>query len=232
MADAHGDYDAVSRALGAHNLDEVTPVFAGDFINGGYDSARVLQLIQDSGAIALAGNHEWGLLKVLTDPESCDAEDWRVGTHPTLMVSYGLVPTRDRLQDREELRQAMEDRGHLAVIYGMRPYLETATAVIVHAGVEPTSSWEEQKEALDALWTPERRHLEKPPQIFDPNLELASLTEIPEAVTSKDVVSGHLHLSARAQRVHPRRIQLGSAPPFTPVFALELPARRITPYER
>lgn len=232
MADAHGSYEPVARALDAHNLDEVTPVFAGDFINGGYESARVLQLIQDSGAIAVAGNHEYGLLKVLTDPESCDASDWRVGTHRTLMTSYGLRPTRDPLRARDELLEAMGERGHLAVIYGLRPYLETATAVIVHAGLEPTSTWEEQRAALDAAWTPERRLAEKPPQIFDPDFKLASMTELPAGVTDKDVVSGHWHLPYSARRVYPRRIQLGSAPPFEPVFALELPLRTITPYER
>lgn len=232
MADVHGSYEAAARALDSYDLAEVTPVFAGDFINGGPSSARVIQLIEDSGAIALAGNHEHGLFKVLTSPENCDNEDWRVGIHKTLLSSYGLRRTRDRMRDREQLHAAMQERGHLAVIESMRPYLETETAIIVHAGLEPTSAWEDQKEELDAIWTPERRHLEKPAQIFDLDYCLASLTELPETVTAKDVASGHFHLPPHARRMHERRIHLGSAPPLNPIFALELPARQITVYSR
>lgn len=237
LADVHGDYETAARALEANDLSEVQPIFAGDFINIGPDTAKILDLIIDSEAVALAGNHEWWLRNRLNNPPNERQASLIVGvpslsSGAAILASYGIAVNGNRAEMRQALKEAMEERGHLGVLDKAPPYLELSDFIIIHAGVLNWLAWEEQKADLDAQSTPEKRGLVRPRQIFDSSHNLASIVDIPDDVTTKTVVSGHWHIpDSDIPRIYPKRIFLGSRP-NEPLPVLKIPEREITFFDR
>jgi hypothetical protein len=202
--DLHGQYELAARALERYDLGTVTPVFAGDFIDIGPDSAKLVTLIrkaQAEGAVALTGNHEWVCRNVLSPEENPLVAEWRdliwPGYESGLLESYGLERTGNRQHDAEQLSERMTAAGDLEFLRDeLLPSFETDDFVVVHAGPVPDQPWAAQREALEWAAGPAERLGEEPRQIFDHALAMPAA--IPESVDRRCFVTGHAHLSESA----------------------------------
>jgi serine/threonine protein phosphatase 1 len=75
LSDVHGFVEPVQRMVDYYDND-VHYVFNGDCVDRGPDSKGVLDIIQETGADLILGNHEWVLLAALTERESSRKWGW------------------------------------------------------------------------------------------------------------------------------------------------------------
>lgn len=115
--DTHGFYELVVRVLDNYDLDKVKPIFLGDIIDRGPDSAKLIGLVRSIGALALVGNHEWTLRNALGEPEDHRSRYWCKSRWPgyekRLLESYGLERTEDWAVNAARLSEVMADNGDL-----------------------------------------------------------------------------------------------------------------------
>lgn len=202
--DLHGQYELAARALENYDLGTVTPIFAGDFIDIGPDSAKLVGLIrtaQAEGAVALTGNHEWVCRNALAEDTDPMVAEWRdfiwPGYESGLLESYGVERTGNRQHDAKQLSERMTAAGDLEFIQNeLLTSFETDNFVVVHAGPEPDQPWAAQREALEWAAGPDERLGEEPRQIFDHALAMPAA--IPESVDRRCFVTSHVHLSESA----------------------------------
>lgn len=145
IGDIHGQADALDALL-----DRVRPtsddrlVLLGDYINGGPDSARVLDRVGeliDDGAVALRGNHDEVFEQALLSDHNF--ETWLGYVGPETPDSYrrlGLDPTRENIVDR-----------HARVLARLRDWHADPEAIFIHARLDPDLPMEDQPRA-DLLW--------------------------------------------------------------------------------
>lgn len=211
--DTHGRYDLVARAMDFYDLDKITPVFLGDFLDRGTQTKELLNLVRSIGAISVVGNHEWVLRNALADRNDrqsihCCNVNWPKYEHMTL-DSYAITRSRDWHKNRDRLHAVMEETGDLEFLNSLPPYFETDSFIAVHAG-PLTQPWSFQTLLLEERSNPLRRlSLNEPPQIFD--FKLAGAYEDAWVPKGKKFIKGHTHLRIGSdKRMSRTSVRLGS----------------------
>lgn len=132
IGDVHGHYDTLINLL-----DEIAPTgddkiyFLGDLIDRGPKSAQVVEFVMHSGYQCLLGNHEQMLLDILGEGEIYGPalQAWLYSGGHSTVNSYGEDGVR---QD------------HIEWMRTLPTYLDLGDVWLVHAGVHPRMTLEEQ----------------------------------------------------------------------------------------
>lgn len=150
IGDVHGHYEALMILIEAIAPGEDDGVyFVGDLIDRGPESASVVKFVMNQPYHCILGNHEQMLLDVMRYPEIPDhiRQSWLYsGGHATLK-SYGKkgIP-----QD------------HLDWMETLPTHLDLGDVWLVHAGVDPRLSIDEQT-AEQFCWIRDEFHSAKQP---------------------------------------------------------------------
>lgn len=166
IGDIHGRADLLEQLfeqlkadISDKNFRRLYIVFLGDYIDRGFESKRVIDLLLNQKwgnlrAVFLKGNHEQTMLDFLTKPE-IGAQWVEFGGRETLN-SYGVKPS-EVLQDAsawqvvsEQLKENLPET-HLHFLSGLQTYFELGNCYFVHAGVDPTKRLDDQTDE-DRLW--------------------------------------------------------------------------------
>lgn len=132
IGDVHGHYEGVTRLLEAiapGTDDQV--FFVGDLIDRGPQSAQVIELVRRNGYQCVLGNHEQLLLDSFPGGEVRMAalQGWLYSGGQATLASYN---------DTETLLD------HIAWMRSLPLYLDLDDIWLVHAGVHPDMTLEEQ----------------------------------------------------------------------------------------
>lgn len=145
IADIHGRYDLLSRALAdiaAHAGGEAGVIVAiGDYVDKGPESRQVIERLLSGVAvgwrlIALKGNHDAMMAQALREPAKMAA--WMAKGGDAALKSYGGDP-------------ASVPQAHIAFLDSLRLVHLDAHRLYVHAGVDPELPLERQSE-VTLLW--------------------------------------------------------------------------------
>jgi serine/threonine protein phosphatase 1 len=167
VGDIHGRADLLERMLSdirkdAREGDYQGPpilVFLGDYIDRGFQSKEVLDLLlgdleSSFETYFLKGNHEEAMLQFLDTPSM--GPRWADFGGMETLVSYGVAPPPTRTS-REDwaiascaLNRALPP-GHLDFLMSLRLSIQIGGYMFVHAGVRPGVDLAEQSER-DLLW--------------------------------------------------------------------------------
>lgn len=209
MTDLHGEHKVFERTVNEYVDDpDVGFVINGDILDRKGETPdidkgvfRTLELIKNLGnrAVLTIANHEWYSLGAMLSQDagvrSAMTDAWLGiygghGTEINTLCSYD-IKSRD-IYTPDDLKDALEQVGHLAVLTAAVPYYETDQFIATHAGIQPSTSWEEQREYLDQVAEDMSQGVfyDQPPQWF--SFEHATSTK-PIKATNKTVVSGHAH---------------------------------------
>ncbi len=152
VGDIHGCIDKIQRLLSKMPIrwDKDMLVFLGDYVDRGPDPAGVVQLMIElksehpDRVICLKGNHEVMFLDYLKEGPLSKAFV-NFGGISTL-ESYGISP---KCETKE--RKHLVPFSHLQFIQSLPISFEISDFFLVHAGVKPGISLDNQKEE-DMLW--------------------------------------------------------------------------------
>jgi len=143
IADIHGRYDLLSRALAdiaAHSAGDAGVIIAiGDYVDKGPESRQVIErLLSGAGRalIALKGNHDAMMAQALREPAKMAA--WLAKGGDAALKSYGGDP-------------AAVPQAHIAWLDQLRLMHLDAHRLYVHAGVDPELPLDRQSETT-LLW--------------------------------------------------------------------------------
>jgi serine/threonine protein phosphatase 1 len=159
IGDLHGRADLLDALLQCidHHMkikpvDKACEIHLGDMIDRGPDSRRVLEILSgkpvDRTRVLLRGNHEQRLLDLLANAEDC--EQWLYEGGYETLLSYGvpkdmLTVSVDSPRVIRHLQQAMG--AHVEVLRATKIWHEMSGFLFVHAGVDPSKSFEDQNTA-------------------------------------------------------------------------------------
>jgi len=218
IPDLHGEYELAENAIDRYiDYPDIQFVFLGDVVDrrGISDDPnrgvyRTVELIRELGnrAVMVIANHEWTMLAAISSKSVAHAKAatdlWlglsagRSSYESHTVDSYGVIERDSTTPDK--FRRAVYDAGHLAVFTNAAPFFETEKFIATHAGVEPMTDWESQKEYLidTARDMAHGIFFNNPNQWFSMGL---AVTTKPVQCTEKVVVSGHAHsLTSGRQR--------------------------------
>ena len=165
ISDIHGSYDEFEELLrvARYNPDRDRLLLLGDYIDRGPKSrhvvARVMELVQTYGAVALGGNHEDIFLGWLDGEERMVRifNNEHTGGQATLRSyceEHGDWDMGDK--SREILRERYGE--HIAFLGGLADFHETEHHVFVHAGINPfAEDWKASTRA-ELRWIREPFH--------------------------------------------------------------------------
>lgn len=227
IPDIHGEHDVVESVIHRYGeQDDIHFVFLGDLIDrkGIENDAekgvyRTLESVRQLGrrAIVTMANHEWTLLAAMQawdDDQKHSALIDYLGSEPLLpargkernvLSAYDVPPSIKSPESAlAHLQRGLQEAGHLAVMNSMVPYYETDTFIATHAGLHPTTDWEEQRSELEAVAEDMRYgdYTVKPRQWF--SMSYARTTDRIEG-TDKVVLSGHAHQLFYTHRKKPAK---------------------------
>ena len=165
QSDIHGSYDEFEELLqvAGYNPDRERLVLLGDYIDRGPKScevvARVMELVQAYGAIALGGNHEDILLGWLDGQERMAkifANEHTGGGATLRSYCAGHGDWEQDDQARAILNEVFAD--HIAFLRALPDYHETEHHVFVHAGINPFAEDWKQSTRAELRWIREPFH--------------------------------------------------------------------------
>ncbi|WP_181350891.1 metallophosphoesterase family protein [Thalassobacillus sp. CUG 92003] len=148
ISDIHGEIHKLEAVLdkAAYRPDEDQLILLGDYVDRGPQSrevvAKVKQLVEEDGAIAIKGNHDDLFIRSKYDEQAMEL--WEINGAASTLKSYE--------GNYEELKEHQEWLEHNLLLY-----YETDEYIFVHAGLLPNKPLAEQEEAT-MLWT---RHSDK-----------------------------------------------------------------------
>jgi len=216
VGDVHGCYDllvAMHRAIMAEILrdrpEDWRIIYLGDYTDRGPDSRSVVEFLskvvaQEPRVVALAGNHDVGLLEFLATPDPYGMFALNGGAET--LRSYGVVPDFSRrgvVRTHQEFAEAMPE-AHLAFLRSLRFSVTFGDFFFCHAGIRPEIPLEQQSPD-DLVWI--RREFHAYPQLHP-----------------KVIVHGHTPVSKA--EVLPNRINLDTGACFGgPLTALAVEGR-------
>jgi serine/threonine protein phosphatase 1 len=136
VGDVHGDAPRLRAMLAALDSFDGTIVFVGDYVDGGRDSAEVLEILSGLASAGperfrfLCGNHELSLLRYVEDGDFAGL--CAMGGLATL-ASYVPIASGDV---HAAFRAALPAR-HLAFLRRLDAAWETRELLVSHAGYDP-----------------------------------------------------------------------------------------------
>jgi len=225
LSDIHGRVERVKPVVYAEYDRTGLFVFNGDTVDG-TEVKQLIDFIISLGdkAVSLLGNHEWVLRNALRfderDPQiEHEHKAWihdvwspRSGRRYEvgMLESYGVTRTNNAETNARALLAAMEEAGHKQWLDSLRPYAEFDDFVAVHAGPNLQDDWETQAGNISIFDDPKMRLSQQPDQLF--NDKLAEPHAIPQHVSRKKFITGHVHLDLPAEeRRQDRHITLASS---------------------
>lgn len=163
IGDVHGRRDLLEKLLGqidaqiAEQQQDWRIILLGDYVDRGPDSKGVLDLIvrrkaADGRFIALAGNHDAGMLDFLMDPEKESL--FAVFGGRETAASYGVradfSSEISTLGTRDGLMRALPD-SHMELLESLPRSVEFGDFFFCHAGIRPDVPLERQNPE-DLIW--------------------------------------------------------------------------------
>ena len=150
IGDVHGCAAELEGLLARLNIDDRTlVVFLGDYVDRGFESRRVIDLVLDlrkrCEVVALMGNHEAMFLDFLERPESVGAGLFILNGGSTTLANYGGPG------GTFDVPQA-----HIDFLRSLKVFHQTKTHFFVHAGVPLKKKISDLDPVLDRetfLWT-------------------------------------------------------------------------------
>jgi serine/threonine protein phosphatase 1 len=164
VGDVHGRLDlllsleaAIESDLMAYPTPDPLICYLGDYVDRGPDSAGVIEYLSTAGReqfqrVFLLGNHEERMLKFLDAP-GANGPGWLKFGGEAALASYGVTHSaadQDFAACREALRRALPET-HLQFLRNLELALRWEDFLLVHAGVRPGRSLEDQ-EPHDLVW--------------------------------------------------------------------------------
>lgn len=157
VADVHGFYDILEKALAEKGYDRENPdhifVSLGDLFDRGSQPKKCLEFVMSLPAdrrILIRGNHE-DLMEKAIARKSFAAVDWHNGT---ALTAYALSPYFSLLGDASEediLRGMKKCQVYNDYIQAIVPYYEGVSFVFVHGWI-PRAYDKDGKSAFDPQW--------------------------------------------------------------------------------
>lgn len=146
IGDVHGSFDLLEKLLTQRKEGERL-VLLGDYIDRGFQSRKVLNLVrklkEQEDAILIKGNHEDLLLNFLDDPENMANLYLPQGGQNTLASFFGEDEVWRRTPEYLAQRFNDEYADIVDLIKGTIPYYDAGSFVFVHAGVDlRLANWE------------------------------------------------------------------------------------------
>lgn len=154
IGDVHGHYDALMLLLKAISPSQDDQIyFLGDLIDRGPKSAQVVDFVMENNHKCLRGNHEEMLIDVFRQgSKSVHAlHAWLYSGGQSTLASY----------DEDGVSQK-----HIDWISQLPLYLDLGDVWLVHAGVDPNISIEEQT-AEEFCWIRDQFHRSNEPYFAD-----------------------------------------------------------------
>lgn len=165
IGDIHGRADLLVNLLDRIDQDatgflgKVHLVFLGDYIDRGFQSRQVIEILLSDRLAPyqthfLKGNHEDALLSFLSDPDF--GPKWAAYGGRETMVSYGVKPPRSMTLN-PEWETAHDDflkrfpNAHQLFFRGLPTRVKIGGYGFVHAGMRPGRSFEDQND-YDLMW--------------------------------------------------------------------------------
>lgn len=197
VPDTHGHLGHVEalvrRCTSEGYLADHRLAFLGDYLDRGPAARALLEYciaLRRDGHIFLAGNHEEALLRALYPLpfRSAWIARWMQKYEDGVLTSYGLrrptssMPAAWRWA-ADALREAMP-QSHRRFLATLPFFHETASLILIHAGILPTVPWEMQRIELE---TRPRHDPRGPAQLFSHALARTIAHQDPRVV-----VSGHV----------------------------------------
>ncbi len=150
IGDVHGYYEGVITLLEAIAPSAEDQVyFLGDLIDRGPQSCQVVELVKENSYHCLLGNHEQMLLNIFTNPKVSPSavNAWLYSGGQATVASYP---------------QASIAEEHLEWFQSLPTYLDLGDVWLVHAGVNPSMTIEEQTQAQFCWVRDEFHSMEQP----------------------------------------------------------------------
>ncbi|MFC5700368.1 metallophosphoesterase [Cohnella faecalis] len=157
MSDIHGCVDQLDELLLAVSYNPVADdlILLGDYVDRGPKSKesveRVMQLVENDGAVALRGNHDQRFADLIrADSEELTAKFLEHGGIQTLQSYCDL--TGDQVVDPEVIRSARAHVSHnysrhIDFLRSLPLFHEDRNHIYVHAGLNPNfKNWRDQPE--------------------------------------------------------------------------------------
>ena len=159
VGDIHGRADLLAQLLAMiaaePGADRATLIFAGDYVDRGPDSARVLNMLRDltaaGRAVCLMGNHERMLLDAIDRPEAA-GQRWLLNGGDATLASFGISGRLPGGNDAarmtalaQQLREALPD-GIEAWLRALPLWWQDQGLAVVHAGADPARTMADQTE--------------------------------------------------------------------------------------
>lgn len=165
IGDIHGRADLLANLLDRIDQDatgflgDVHIVFLGDYIDRGFQSRQVVEILLSERLNPyrthfLKGNHEDALLSFLSDADF--GPKWAAYGGRETMVSYGVKPPRSMSLNPEwetahnEFLKSFPN-AHLLFFRGLPTRVKIGGYGFVHAGMRPGRSFDEQND-YDLMW--------------------------------------------------------------------------------
>lgn len=203
VTDLHGRPDKFRSVLSWYDEGQRI-IVNGDSLDKGPDSKGLLDLFMKTNVTINLGNHCMTPLAAMTDidPDRRDVwqKSWLGGgvayrSHvDSMLSSYGIKRYPKNNDTALALHDAMHAVGHLALLQNANLYTETEDMVTVHAGLDPTKTWEKQREELDEnmVLFDKGIFLTEPPQLYAYSHSVDASLPIG---TNKTLVTGHAHIN-------------------------------------
>ncbi|MEM8613698.1 MAG: metallophosphoesterase [Cyanobacteria bacterium P01_H01_bin.105] len=154
IGDIHGHYDGLMRLLEAVDVDLQDEVyFVGDLIDRGPQSRQVVNYVRDNSHRCVMGNHEQLLLEAFPNGEAHMPafQGWLYSGGQSTLSSYTNV---------DDLFE------HVNWIKSLPLYLDLGDIWLVHAGLNPQRTIEEQT-SHEYCWIRDSFHSHKQPYFSD-----------------------------------------------------------------
>ncbi|MEM9178107.1 MAG: metallophosphoesterase family protein [Pseudomonadota bacterium] len=165
VGDIHGRADLLSDLLGQIERDatgfvgDVHIVFLGDYIDRGFQSRQVIDILLGERVKAfqahfIKGNHEDAILSFISDPSF--GPKWATYGGRETLVSYGIKPPKS-MSLNEEWKKAHDDflkacpRTHQTFLRTLPTRVKIGGYGFVHAGMKPGKDFAEQEDH-DLMW--------------------------------------------------------------------------------
>lgn len=165
IGDIHGRADLLANLINLIDEDvagyegNASIIFLGDYIDRGFQSRQVIDLIlggrlSNYDVYCLKGNHEEAMLQFIADPEF--GPRWASYGGRETLVSYGVRPPRNqtRLEDWRDVHAALVSSmpsEHEQFLLKLLPSVRIGRYGFVHAGLRPGVPFDQQTER-DLYW--------------------------------------------------------------------------------
>lgn len=235
IPDLHGEIELGKRAVDLANTLDAEAVFLGDLIGRGGPAVKETVELARAEGTAVLGNHELLFLNALEAMKAgTEINPKAMKSIREMLANYGADQASELEGTAENLKQAMDEEGHLAWMRELEPFFETDGFIALHAGPRLDKPWRKQRKDIRKRSQPSTDVSAGPIQITDAGHELSGAIDVPQTVDERIFVTGHWHKGDPAsERTAERRVYLTSRLGKDPLFVWdsekgeihEIPAR-------